>query len=188
MSEGVCVKYIKKGQSVTLCITDNTTTPSTIPQGKNIIIISNSLWLVNYGDVSKTLYSCSRDSCTPWSNFTDVNYTRYSVATDNCLTVTEAQENETYIFKAFYNPISPSESNVSFYMSYEPGELLVYDHYHGAHELTDTCMPTYSVTQKSLLLINLLFFRCSITYYFCKTQRIISYLSPPLSLSLLESS
>ena len=129
MSEGVCVKYIKKGQSVTLCIKDNTTIPSTIPQGKNILIFSNSSWLVNYGDVSKILYSCSRVSCKQWSNSSDVNYTRYSVATDNCLTVTEAQVNEIYIFKVFYNPISPSESNVSFYMSYEPGELFVLDHY-----------------------------------------------------------
>ena len=108
-----------------------TTTPSTIPQGKNMIIFSNSLWLVNYKGVSKIIYTCSRGSCKLWPNSSDVNYTRYSVATDNGLTVTEAQENETYIFKPFYNPISPSESNVSFYMSYEPGELFVHDHYTG---------------------------------------------------------
>ena len=108
-----------------LCI-EYTTTPSTIPQGKNRIIFSNSLWLVNYRDVSETLYSCSRGSCKSRSN-----YTRYSVVTDNCLGVTDVQENEMYVFKVFYNPISPSQSNVSFYMSYEHGELLMHDHYPG---------------------------------------------------------
>ena len=108
---------------MTLCIT-LTTTPSTIPQGNNAIIISNSSWLVNYRNVSKTLYTCSRGSCKPCSNSSDVNHTRYSLATDNCLTVTEVQENEVYVLKVLFSPISPPVSNVSFYMSYEHG----YDH------------------------------------------------------------
>ena len=128
MSEGVCVKHVKRGQSVTLCIT-LITTPSTIPQGNNVISVSNSSWLLHYGGVSKPLYTCLRGSCKLWSNSSDVNYTRYSVVTANnnsCLTVTDVQEDEVYVLEVVYNPISPPVSNISFHMI-NIGELLVLD-------------------------------------------------------------
>ena len=124
ISEGVCEKNVKRGDSVTLCIT-LTTTPSTIPQGRNAIVCSNSSWLVNYGNVSKTLCTCSRGSCKPCSNSSDVNYTHYSLATDNCLTVTKVQGNEVYVFKVLFSPISSPVSNVSFHMNYDHGELSI---------------------------------------------------------------
>ena len=116
---------------MTLCIT-LTTTPSTIPSGKNVISVSNFSWLLNYRGVSETLFTCSRGSCKVWWNSSDVNFTRYSVVTANnnsCLTVTDVQEDEVYVLEVFYNPISPPVSHISFHMTHI-GELLVLDHCH----------------------------------------------------------
>ena len=127
MQEGVCMKYVKRGQPVLLC-TKDTTMPSKIPQGKHALSISNSVWMVNNRGVSKTLYTCSRDSCQLGSNFSDVNYTRYSVVTAKCLAVADVQEDEVYVLKVYYNPLTSHVSNVSFHMNYD-GELFVPDPY-----------------------------------------------------------
>ena len=121
MQEGACVKHVKRGQPVILC-TRHTTTPATIPQGKHALNVSNSLWLLNYGGVTKTLYTCSGDSCQPGSNSSDLKYTRYSVVTANCLTVSDVQEDEIYVLKVYYTPSTPHVSNVSFHMKYYDGE------------------------------------------------------------------
>ena len=116
--------HVKRGQPVILC-TKRTTTPSTIPHGKNVISVSNSSWLVIYKSVSKILYTCSRDSCQPGSNSSDVNYTRYSVVTaNNCLVITDVKEDEVYVLKEYFIPITPHGSNVSFYLKYD-GECSV---------------------------------------------------------------
>ena len=123
ISNGSCVKQVKKGQSVTLC-TRHTTTPSTIPRGKHVISVSNSSWLVIHEGVLKPLYTCSSSSCKPLSNSSDVNYTRYSTATANCLTVSDVQEEEVYVLKVHFYPVTPSVTTVSFDIKYT-GELIV---------------------------------------------------------------
>ena len=128
-SEGVCVKHVKRGQPVTLC-TKYTTTPSTISSRENVIVISNSLWLVNDGGVPNTLYSCSRGSCKAWFNSSHVNHTRYSAVTANCLTINDVEEDEVYVLKAYFSPITTHVSKVSFHMIYNgTGELLIHDLY-----------------------------------------------------------
>ena len=115
--------HVKREQPVNLC-TKFTTTPSTIPQGKHVISVANSSWLVTYRGVSKTLYTCSRGSCKPWPNSSDVNYTRYSVDTDNCLTITDVKGGEVYVLKVYFIPITQPGANVSFYLEYD-GECSV---------------------------------------------------------------
>ena len=107
------MKQVKRGQPVTIC-TSHTTTPSTIPKGKYVISVSNSSWLVIYKGVSKLLYTCTGGSCKPLSNSSDVNYSRYSMVTTTCLNVTGAQEDEVYVLKVHFFPITPSVTNVSF--------------------------------------------------------------------------
>ena len=109
--------HVKTGQPVNLSI-KHIKTPSTIPQRKHVISVSYSLWLVTYKSVSKILYTCSRDSCQPGSNSSDVNYTRYSV-TAKCLNITDVKEDEFYVLKEYFIPISPHGSNISFYLKYD---------------------------------------------------------------------
>ena len=126
IQEGVCMKHVKRGQPVILC-TKLTTTPSTIPLGKHVISVLYSSWLINHRGVSKTLYTCSRGSCKPLTNSSDVDYTRYSV-TASCLTVTDLQEEEVYVLKVYFSPITSHVSNVSFHVNYNgTGELLMPD-------------------------------------------------------------
>ena len=120
-SERSCVKQVERGKPVTLC-TSHTTTPSIIPEGKHVISVSNSSWLVICKGVSKPLFTCSRGSCKPLSNSSDVNYTRYSMVTANCLTVTDVQEDEVFVSNVHFFPITPSVTNVSFNIKYT-GEL-----------------------------------------------------------------
>ena len=97
MSNGACVKHVKRGQSLTLCIS-HTTTPPEIPHGKHVISVSRSFWSrLNETGRRFRLYTCSNGSCTQYKN---VNITRYSPSSNTCLTINNVQENEEYFFDA----------------------------------------------------------------------------------------
>ena len=90
------MKHVKRGQPVTFC-TGQTTTPSTIPQGKHVISVSISTWWVYKNLHLIHLYTCSRESCTE-VNSSGVNYTQYSNVSDSCLTIGNLQKNEERYF------------------------------------------------------------------------------------------
>ena len=97
MSNGACVKHVKRGQSLTLC-TSHITTPSVIPYGKYVISVSRSFWSrLNETGRRLRLYTCSNESCTQYHN---VNTTRYSPVSNTCLTINNVQENEEYLYDA----------------------------------------------------------------------------------------
>ena len=98
MSNGICVKHVKRGQPVTLC-TSQTTTPSTIPKGKHVISVSISTWWVYKNFHLIPLYTCSRESCTEVNSpGVNMNYTQYSNVSDSCLNIDNLQENEERYF------------------------------------------------------------------------------------------
>ena len=101
MSDDICVKHVKRGQSVTLCAS-HTTTPSKIPQGKHVISISKSQWVLVEKNRHLTLYSCSKGSCTRQSP--SVNHTRYPDVSDSCLIINNVQEKELYSFNIHFYP------------------------------------------------------------------------------------
>ena len=137
VSDGVCVKSVKKGQPVTLCA-NYTTMPSTIPQGKHVIDVYKYEWSIRDGGKMfpyqnqifsdfKILYECSNGSC-QWSNFSGENYMSYSNVSNSCLTIDHVQKNEFYRLKVvFYNQrdvITLPPIDVDFYLTDVQGKLL----------------------------------------------------------------
>ena len=116
MSNGVCVKNVKRGQPVTLCAS-HTTTPSTIPQGKHVISVSNSYWqLYVPGRVSiPVLYNCSNGSCE--QTYSGTNNAQYSDVTASCLTINKVQEYGQYILAVHFN-MDDARAQVIFSVTY----------------------------------------------------------------------
>ena len=112
MSDGVCVKHVKRGQPVTLC-TSHTTTPSTIPQGKNVLSVMVYYWLSDTEGHRHDLYLCysTGGSCkrAP-SNARDF---LYSDVSNSCLTIKNVQNDKKYILEIYYNG-TDAETNVTF--------------------------------------------------------------------------
>ena len=102
MSDGVCVKHVKRGQSVNLC-TSHTTTPSTIPQGKHVINVSAYYWSLHIESNMRTLYKCYNGSCRPGSS--NVGNFHYLEVSNSCLTIKNVQNNSEYILDIYYSGI-----------------------------------------------------------------------------------
>ena len=94
MSQGACVRYVKRGQPVTLCTTI-TTIPAVIPPGKHVVSIHYPVYLLRclkrFSDyciystyVSNTHYS---DSCVTINNVTEKEMNQYLI--QNPLITTE---------------------------------------------------------------------------------------------------
>ena len=110
MSDGVCVKHVKRGEPVTLC-TRHTTIPPTIPQGKHVIRVSAYHWESYIESHRRTLYKCYNGSCKRGSSY--VRDFLYSEVTNSCLTINSVQNNSKYILDIYYNGFSGS-TNATF--------------------------------------------------------------------------
>ena len=118
------VKYVKRGQPVTLC-TIQTTTPSKIPQEKHVISVTGSLWFVVDKKGSKILlYTCFEGSCI--QNSSSLNYTRYSAVNDSCLTIDDVQEYERYVFSANFHPSYVTKVDIIFQVTHEGMHIHLY--------------------------------------------------------------
>ena len=105
MVNGMCVKHVRRGQSVTLC-TSHTTTPSTIPQGKHLVGVSVLYWLQPYmedGSNSSTYYTCGNyhRNCKPTHSI--MNFTHHLDVGESCFTIDNVQESRKYEFVAHFN-------------------------------------------------------------------------------------
>ena len=110
MSDGICVKHVKRGQPVTLC-TRHTTIPSTIPQGKHLIGLSQFYWRQANRDL---LYTCPSGSCELTQSV--LNSTHYSDVSDSCFTIDNVTENRKYILLAYFN-VNNVHSNVNYFVT-----------------------------------------------------------------------
>ena len=97
MSDGVCVKHVKRGQPVTLC-TSHTTTPSTIPQGKHLAGVSQFYW--SQPDMG-IFYNCPSDSCE--LTYSVMKSANHSDVSDSCFTIDNVHESREYILLAYFN-------------------------------------------------------------------------------------
>ena len=102
MSDGVCVKHVKRGQPVTLC-TSHTTTPSTIPDGKHVFDVMVYYWLVDTDGQRHVLYWCDSSSCVQGPS--DAKDFLYSDVSNSCLTIKNVQNDKKYILNIQYNGI-----------------------------------------------------------------------------------
>ena len=114
MSDGICVKHVRRGQPVTLC-TSHTTIPPTIPQGKHVISVSVYYWKSYIESHRRSLYRCSRGSCERSSS--DVRDFLYSKVSNSCLTINSVLNKSKYILDIPYNEFSGS-TNATFSVTY----------------------------------------------------------------------
>ena len=117
MSDGYCVRHVTKGQPVTLC-TSHTTTPSTIPQGKHVLNVSSSSWLIDYRGMQRV--QCSNGFCP--QNYSHLNYRCHSNFSHSCLTINNAQKKEYYYsLRVSFDPpnLKMYSSIIHFHVTYE---------------------------------------------------------------------
>ena len=113
MSDGICAKHVKRGQSVTLCAT-HTTIPSTIPQGKHVLSVFEYDWLSDTEGQKHVLYSCYKGSCRERSPYArNVSYTDVSIS---CLTIKNVQNDKMYILDIHHNGIG-AVTSATFYVT-----------------------------------------------------------------------
>ena len=89
LNDGTCVITAKRGQPVTFCI-GQSTTPSTIPQGKHAISFNESYWsVVSLKPLvfSIPIYRCKNGYCEKTSHISILIYIYFSKVSDSCLTV-----------------------------------------------------------------------------------------------------
>ena len=112
MSDGVCVKHVKRGQPVTLC-TSHTTTPSTIPQGKHVLSVMVYYWLSDTEGHRHGLYHCYSTNGSCERAPSNARNFLYSDVSNSCLTIKNVQNDKKYILEMHYNG-TDAETNVTF--------------------------------------------------------------------------
>ena len=123
MSDGVCVKHIKRGQRVTLC-TSHTTIPSIIPRGRNVLRVSGAIWkLIDRNGAIKNLFTCSRDGDFYGAHPSSLYHsTHYSNVTESCLTINSAQRISMYVLRTYLHEsdvlTDTFHPDVYFYVTY----------------------------------------------------------------------
>ena len=98
---------------MTLC-TSNTTTPSTIPQGRHHIGVSVMYWLQPYtksGLNGSIFYTCRSGACKPTHSI--LNFTHHLDVSDSCFTIDNVQKNSDYRFLVYFN-MNVAEAMVNF--------------------------------------------------------------------------
>ena len=124
MSDGVCVKHVKRGQRVTLC-TSRTTIPSTIPRGSNVLSVSGAIWkLIDTNGAITNLFTRSRADDFYGAHPSSLYHsTHYSNVTESCLTINSVQEISTYILRTYFHEsdvlTDTFHPDVYFYVTYE---------------------------------------------------------------------
>ena len=107
MSDGICVKHVERGQSVTLC-TSHTTTPSAIPKGKHVISVSVYYWRSH----TRILYICYNSTCKPGTS--NVRNFLYPNVTNSCLTIKNIQNNSKYSLDLYFNGAQLDPYSIAF--------------------------------------------------------------------------
>ena len=125
ISDGVCVKHVKRGQRVTLCTT-RTTIPSIIPPGGNVLGVLDANWKFIDGNGALTKLYTRSSACHFYGAHPSSLYhsTHYSDVTESCLTINSVQGISTYILTTYLHPPDVltdtfiPESVVYFYVTY----------------------------------------------------------------------